>query len=394
MGSDRRIYELMRRLAKEHCVNFILVPPFREQYNILKPEKTKHLAVGTSACRDIVAQRVEIPKATAMLWRKSLKLGYILSMVFLIPRVIRELVKASPDVIVLNYPSVYTGVLGFLAAKLLRKRCVLDFNDLIAQYTVNLLGLENSSLTSTLVRFVQDFIVRKSDAVVAPTNFIKEYAVSLGLKDESVSVIPNGVDMQVFSAATESNYRSKLSLNDRKVCLFFGRLEEWAGIRILTDLFNAFEQKRSDIRFLVVGGGSVDAEFPSNVIRVGEVPHKEMPKIIAAADVVLVPFPEGEVSHAASPIKLFEGMAMRKPIVASMVSGIMEVIQNGQNGLLVNPSNPKEWVQAVETILESASLQESLSRNAEESAKEYDWRALASRFEDVLAERDTQIHTT
>lgn len=384
MGSDRRIYELMRRLAEEHEINFLLIPPFREQVKMLSSETSSRPATSTHVHEGITTYRVEIPKIMKEIWRKSLKLGYMLSMALLIPRVIRELVKVNPEIIVLNYPSVYTGVLGFFAAKFLRRRCVVDFNDLIAQYTINLLNLENSSFTGTLILLIQDFIIKKSDIVVAPTDFIRKYALALGLKDENISVIPNGVDMQVFNAKIKSDYRSKLSLNDKRICLFFGRLEEWAGIRILIDVCSVFEQKSRDIRFLIVGGGSKEVEFPRNVVMVKEVPHCQVPKILAVADVVLVPFPENEVSHAASPLRLFEGMAMRKPIIASKVSGIKEVIQNGYNGLLVDPNNPKEWVETVEAVMSSRSLQKKLGENAEESAKKYDWNVLASRFEDTL----------
>ena len=76
---------------------------------------------------------------------------------------------------------------------------------------------------------------------------------------------------------------------------------------------------------------------------------------------------------------------MRKAIVASRLSGIREVIQNNYNGLLVDPNNSKEWVDAVETVLNSSSLQTRLGRNAEESAKKYDWNVLASQFEDILS---------
>jgi glycosyltransferase involved in cell wall biosynthesis len=119
-----------------------------------------------------------------------------------------------------------------------------------------------------------------------------------------------------------------------------------------------------------------------------QIPHYELPKIINIADVVLVPFPENEVSHAASPLKLFEAMAMRKPIVASCVSGISEIVKSGYNGLLVNSNRSEEWVEALETVLNSKLLQIRLGRNAEDSAKNYDWNILASQFESTLSNLD------
>jgi glycosyltransferase involved in cell wall biosynthesis len=184
----------------------------------------------------------------------------------------------------------------------------------------------------------------------------------------------------------ESNYRAKLNLHDKKVCIYFGRLDGWAGIHILAEICSIFEQTRPDVKFLMVGDGTEQVRFPSNAIIIDEVPHYEMPKMIAVADVVLVPFPENEVSHAASPLKLFEGMAMGKAVIASRVSGIQEVVQSGYNGFLVDPNNPKDWCEAIETVLNCKSLQMESSKNAIESVKKYDWNVLAAMFECILLE--------
>jgi glycosyltransferase involved in cell wall biosynthesis len=285
-------------------------------------------------------------------------------------------------------------MLGFFAAKILRKPCVVDFNDLIAQYTVRLLNLKGASLLSRTIVLVQDFIVKNSNIVIAPTNFIRRYALALGIKDEKISVVPNGADMQIFNAEMESKYRSKLNLHDEKVCVYFGRLDGWAGAHILEEICSIFEQTRPDVKFLMVGGGVEQVKFPGNAIVINEVPHHEVPKIIAVADVVLVPFPENEVSHAASPLKLFEGMAMGKTVIASRVSGIQEVVRSGYNGFLVDPNNPKDWCEAIEAVLNCKSLQMESSKNAVESVKKYDWNVLAALFECILlksVEREKQI---
>jgi glycosyltransferase involved in cell wall biosynthesis len=384
MGSDRRIYELMKRNAKKHQINFILIPSFYELQGVVKKENHSVDTTCTYTQEGIVAHRLEVPKMIKKLWRKSLELAYLVSMVLFIPKAIKKLVEVDPEIIVLNYPSVHTGMLGFFAAKILRKPCVVDFNDLIAQYTVRLLNLKGASLLSRIIVLVQDFIVKNSNAVIAPTNFIRRYALALGIKDEKISVVPNGADMQIFNTEMESKYRSKLNLHDEKVCVYFGRLDGWAGVHILEEICSIFEQTRPDVKFLMVGGGVEQVKFPGNAIVINEIPHHEVPKIIAVADVVLVPFPENEVSHAASPLKLFEGMAMGKTVIASRVSGIQEVVRSGYNGFLVDPNNPKDWCETIEAVLNCKSLQMKSSKNAVESVKKYDWNVLATLFECIL----------
>jgi glycosyltransferase involved in cell wall biosynthesis len=384
MGSDRRIYELTKRIAKKHKINFILIPSFYELQGMLETENGNANATCTYTHEGILAYRLELPTMVRKLWRKSLKLAYLLSMVLFIPKAIKKLTEIDPEIVVLNYPSVHTGMLGFFAAKILRKPCVVDFNDLIAQYTIRLLNMKRASLLSRVIVFVQDFIVKNSSIVVAPTNFIRRYALALGIKDEKISVIPNGADTQVFNAEIEPNYGSRLNLHNKKICIYFGRLDGWAGVHILAEICSIFEQTRPDVKFLMVGSGTEQVKFPDNAIIINEIPHYEVPKIIAAADVVLVPFPENEVSHAASPLKLFEGMAMGKTVIASRVSGIQEVVQNGYNGFLVDPNNPKDWCETIEAVLDCKPLRVKSSKNAVESVKKYDWNVLAALFECTL----------
>ena len=385
MGSDRRIYELMKRITRKNKIHFLTIPSFHELRGTLQTKNCDTFSTLNSYVQeDINAYRIEIPNILRKLWKKSLKLAYLLSMFLFTLKTLKKIVEINPEIIVLNYPSVHTGLLGFFAAKILRKPCVVDFNDLIAQYTIRLLKLDNKSFVSKMIIFVQDLIVKNSEVIIAPTNFIKKYALALGVKDENIFVVPNGADIRIFNREIESDYRSKLNLHDKKVCVYFGRLDGWAGIHILEEICHVFEQTNPDVRFLMVGDGAEKLEFSKNVIRIREVPHHEVPKIINVADIVLVPFPENEVSHAASPLKLFEGMAMGKTVIASRVSGIQEVVKNGYNGFLVDPNNPKDWCETIEGILERKILQMELGKNAVESVKKYDWNVLASTFECIL----------
>ncbi len=388
MGSDRRIYELMKPLAKRHEINFLCVPSFRELNGMIQPEASDVSCDGKGlrVCDSIIGHDIGIPNALRQLWRKSIILAYVLNMTFLAFKAIRVLKKINSQAIVLNYPSVYTGILGLLAAKVLRKPCILDFNDLIAQYTINLLNKKRQSIIGRLIIRLQDLIIKWSDTVIAPTSYLKNYALRCGVKNERIFVIPNGVNLKMFNKEAKSNLKAKFGFEKKEVCLYFGRFDEWAGTSTLREVGVILEQKRPDTKFLLVGEGNRDSKFPDNTVLISQVPHDQVPEVVSVADVVLVPFPENEVSHAASPLKLFEAMAVGKPIVASRVSGIREVVKDGYDALLVDPSKPEEWVKALEVVLDSKELQAKLSANAQERVKKYDWEILASQFEDALLE--------
>jgi glycosyltransferase involved in cell wall biosynthesis len=162
-------------------------------------------------------------------------------------------------------------------------------------------------------------------------------------------------------------------------------LDAWAGIDIILRLSDIARRKKLNVRFLLVGSGESKNIQGENILCLGEIPHEKIPSVLAAADVILIPFPNNQVSHAASPLKLFEGMSLRKPIVASRVSGIQEVISDGENGFLANPDNPDEWIQKLETVLNSEKLGAKMGENAKRTVEErFDWGLLAKKCEEVL----------
>lgn len=393
LGSDRRVYEIMTRLSKEHEIHFLVFPPFRMlSGRVSSPQDRFHLQGKEIIVKqkNIIAHYVPVSGALLKLWMRFYPLAYVLTMFSVFLKTQKTLKKINPARIVLNYPSVYTGMLGLIIGKgLLRRPVLLDFSDLIAQYTSRLLNLRPRSIMTKLFVLIQDFIVRNSDKVIAPTRYIKEYASELGVRDKKISVIPNGVDTNFFDPEKyfTKDIDSKIKWNGKKICAYCGRLDSWAGTNVISQLSKTFALENSNTSFLIIGSGEEKAPFAENIVAVGGVPHERVPKMLAMADVVLVPFPDNEVSRAASPLKLFEGMAMSKAIVASDVDGIKEVISHRENGILVKPSDIAQWNLAVTELLSDGSMAERLGENARIDAREnYDWEKLARKYERILTE--------
>jgi glycosyltransferase involved in cell wall biosynthesis len=151
-------------------------------------------------------------------------------------------------------------------------------------------------------------------------------------------------------------------------------------------LSKAFNASNSSIYFVIVGSGAQkNNNFAENAIFLGDVQYGKVPGVLAVADVVLVPFPDNEVSRAASPLKLFEAMAMGKAVVASKVDGIEEVICDRENGLLVDPDNITEWIEAVKGLLNDNSAARRMGDVARLSLEhKYDWKLLAEDYQKVI----------
>jgi glycosyltransferase involved in cell wall biosynthesis len=117
----------------------------------------------------------------------------------------------------------------------------------------------------------------------------------------------------------------------------------------------------------------------------GLVAHAEVPRLLAAADVAVVPYPPMETDLWLSPLKLFEYLAAGKAVIASAVGQLTEVIQDGSNGLLVPPGDVPAMAAALERLLGDSALRSQLGQQAREDAvRKHSWERYLSRLERVF----------
>jgi glycosyltransferase involved in cell wall biosynthesis len=191
-------------------------------------------------------------------------------------------------------------------------------------------------------------------------------------------------DPTKYSGDTARRIRSKYGIKENeKIVVYAGRLEKWAGVKIVLNC--AERLKDSGTKFLLIGEGhqGTDAQQP-NIIFSGRIPYEQVPSYLAAADLVLVPMEQDTVGDSASPLKLFEAMAMKKPIVASNTQGIREVITNEVEGVLL-PQDEDMWVNTIRELLKDSNRAARLGENAEKRIKtEFDWNILVGELSKIL----------
>jgi glycosyltransferase involved in cell wall biosynthesis len=192
---------------------------------------------------------------------------------------------------------------------------------------------------------------------------------------------------------------SKRTEGTRPLIGYAGHLYPGKGMEIIASLARA----RPDWDFLVLGGRAEDiAQWRDrtapgeNIIFAGLVPHGEVADRLAAADVVLAPYGKKvivsdlktDVSKWMSPLKLFEYMALGKPIVASDLPVIREILKDGVNARLAAPGNCGDWEGAISELLDNREMATALGEAARRDIeKKYSWkqraRAISSAVSDV-----------
>jgi glycosyltransferase involved in cell wall biosynthesis len=118
---------------------------------------------------------------------------------------------------------------------------------------------------------------------------------------------------------------------------------------------------------------------------IGLIPHADVPRYMAAADVAIVPYPKMDRENWLSPLKLFEYMASGKAIVASSVGQVAEIIQHEKNGLLVPPGNAGIMADAIKRLISDGELQMQLGQQARHDViQKHSWETYITHLEGVF----------
>ena len=202
-------------------------------------------------------------------------------------------------------------------------------------------------------------------------------------------VLPMGVDLSsAFENSPADNPPAEYNKNTKKfTCLFVGRLESVKGVMTL---IRACEI--ADCVLHIIGSGpKIDKVSQSGKRRPGAVrlfgalPPGEVGVHYNRCDVVCLPSRRQASGRTeGTPRVLLEALAAGKPVIASGVGGIVDVVRNYKEGLLVPPDNLELWVQALTFLKERRHIRCSMGRAARIRSTEYSWKVLAPRFLDLL----------
>jgi glycosyltransferase involved in cell wall biosynthesis len=247
---------------------------------------------------------------------------------------------------------------------------------------------------------------RSADRLICVSRAAKELLTDKwGVDPGKITVIPNGVDTQFFRPDCDPRpARARYGLGADPVVAFVGAFQPWHGLDILIDSFAGVRREAPGARLLLVGDGRIRAsleerisnlDLGNSVTITGLVPQKEIPDILAAADVAVAPYPKLPGEMWFSPLKLYEYMSCGKAIVASRSGQTAEVLRHGENGILVDPGNPADLCRSLASLLANPAERSRLGANARKSAeRSHSWELYATRLEivysDILTDRRRQ----
>jgi glycosyltransferase involved in cell wall biosynthesis len=122
----------------------------------------------------------------------------------------------------------------------------------------------------------------------------------------------------------------------------------------------------------------------NRIILTGKRPYQEIPEFIAASDVCLLPaYPDEKIMQDIVPIKMYEYMAMKKPVIATSLPGVMR--EFGEDNGVVYVDKPEDAVAKAMELIQSGRIEE-LGQKARGFVEKYSWRSITDEFEKILKE--------
>lgn len=239
---------------------------------------------------------------------------------------------------------------------------------------------------------LHQYLLRRVDYIVCNSNGTETEYTERGFKN--TFSVPNGVDLQQFKVESLKEkideYKKQFDLPENKIIIMYtGHLYSWKGVDVVIE---AAKEIKEDSRYLFVFVGGTDKDLIRyrkikenenlcNIMFVGHREQKEIPKYLACADVLLLPnIPISEESERyTSPIKVFEYMASGKPIVASDMPSIREVL-NEKNAILVKPSDVTSIIRGIHQASEDQIHTEEITKEALKNVQNYTWKKRAEKI--------------
>ncbi|WKZ34260.1 MAG: glycosyltransferase family 4 protein [Anaerolineales bacterium] len=210
-----------------------------------------------------------------------------------------------------------------------------------------------------------------SDTIICPSRVTRDFIASLGINRQLVTVIPNGVSPSDFSATPLPSREGR-----EPVLLYIGTLADWQGLDIVIKALPKILEQQV-VRLHIVGRGrSRQRKMLARQIRkLGldehvtvqpAVPHHEIPNLIASADICVAPLGlnDRNVTQGACPIKLLEYMAAGRPLLASNMPIVRELIREDVDGLLFSPNDPNDLARQALALLNDFKLSQRLAESA------------------------------
>jgi len=244
-----------------------------------------------------------------------------------------------------------------------------------------------------LGRYIARFIVRNSNHIITVSSFIKSNLDELLGYDTKATICPMGIDISTFIPKDRVSLKEKYNIKTKYILLFVGRLIEVKGVEYLIDAVEIVSKELRDLKLLIVGTGNLERKLKEKVRKLnlssyvsflGGVRHENLIDYYNICDLVILPSIVDRYGQTESlGMVILEAMSCGKPVIASNVGALPEVVKDGYNGILAIPGNLTDIADKIMKMLKKMD-RNLLEKNARRTAEEYSWSNIGKEYLEII----------
>ncbi len=295
------------------------------------------------------------------------------------------------DIMVATSPQFFCGFAGALATLFRKEQFILEIRDIWPE-SIAAVGAGRKKFLLDIIGYMAKWMYKRADRIVTVGDGYRSKLLEIGAAPpEDISVITNGIDFETFDQPTTSELnavKNRWDMTDHFVVSYVGTIGMAHALEVVLDV--AEKLRTNDrIRFLIVGDGAEHDRLQDiaeernlrNVRFTGLVPKREVPALISASGATLVHLRNTELFKTVLPSKLFEGMALGKPVLLGVLGEAETVLKAAKGGIVFEPENADALAKAIVTLAGNTELCESMGRSgAEHVRRHFDRSTLAERY--------------
>jgi len=322
-------------------------------YDIDNIQHSKSRIVKEKVFNDI---HITIPNSKVKIIRTAhLKIPFFRRISSLISNTlkIRKIIKKERPDLIVGF-SMTNGMIGLILSKIFRIPYIFYYIDVLHK-------LVTIPYVQEIARVATRFSIKFADRVIIQSKFHQDYVINEGANIQKVRYLPDGITLKniVVDKAKYNDLRKKFLITDEDFVIFFmGYLYDFAGLQEIIDFYNKdVLEKKLNLKFIILGDGGIYDGLVAHVKEIeakwvfleGRIPFRDITEYIELADLCLMSFQVNEITREIIPIKIFEYMAMKKPVLSNSLPSVLYEI--GENNGVLFSKDQKALIKKIKELI-------------------------------------------
>lgn len=296
--------------------------------------------------------------------------------------IIKQIKEFNPDVVI---------GFGILNAYIAVNECKKNNISFVYFAIDTLHTLVHEKLFQNIAKYVERRNYLQADLVISVNKLLRDYTIKMGASANKSILLPHGIELFRFADASNeiTNVRNRFGFRDEDTVVFFmGYLYDFSGLITVANHLKDNISKYPNIKLLIVGEGplydelcSISDKIQNNMVVLNWQPYTDIPSLISACDVCILPSEINDIMKNIVPIKILEYMAAGNPVITTRLDGI--IAEFGNDNGITYVDKPEEVINKSFFYAENDVL-ELEGEKARSFVQNRDWDILADEFEGIL----------